>query len=175
MQLGHCQNQMNSKHISQVRSPGASSWVSGQWHLLFEGDYNGVPTSFHERNATYLRDPETQSSNWGPPRPGKTTRTQEQFPTAPVGFLIFHFTKSWHCLLPWCEKVTEWKISFFFFFLRCKELHLTRRNFRQWEGAHKTEIRSSHCGSAETNLTTLHEDTGLAQWVKDLVLPWAVV
>ena len=35
--------------------------------------------------------------------------------------------------------------------------------------------RSSHCGSAVVNLTSIHEDTGLipglAQWVKDLVLP----
>ena len=34
--------------------------------------------------------------------------------------------------------------------------------------------RSSHCGSAVTNLTSLHEDVGslpgLVQWVKDLAL-----
>ena len=34
---------------------------------------------------------------------------------------------------------------------------------------------SSHCGSMETNPTSIHEDVGvipgLAQWVKDLALP----
>ena len=34
-------------------------------------------------------------------------------------------------------------------------------------------------GSAETNLTNIHEDPGLVPgptpWVKDLALPWAVV
>ena len=35
-------------------------------------------------------------------------------------------------------------------------------------------FRSSHCGAAEMNLTSIHEDD-LAQWVGDLALLLAVV
>ena len=46
---------------------------------------------------------------------------------------------------------------------------LTRLKSRCWWG-------SSHCGSAETNLTSIHKDAclipGLTQWVKDLTLLW---
>ena len=43
----------------------------------------------------------------------------------------------------------------------------------------KIPLGSSHCGTVETNPTSIHEDVGsfpgLAQCLKDLVLPWAVV
>ena len=46
---------------------------------------------------------------------------------------------------------------------------------REGRGEVVKDVWSPHDGSAEMNLTSIHEDTGsipgLAQWVKDLALP----
>ena len=48
-----------------------------------------------------------------------------------------------------------------------------------WILEKKKQTRSSYCGAAETNPTSIHEDVGLIpgldQWVEDPTLPWAVV
>ena len=44
-----------------------------------------------------------------------------------------------------------------------------------YQNTKNMKYRSSHCGSAETNLTRIREDAdsipGLDRWVKDLALP----
>ena len=54
-----------------------------------------------------------------------------------------------------------------------QKIHVTAE--LELEGRNKKLVeRSSHCGSAELNLTSIHEDLGLipglTQWVKDPVL-----
>ena len=57
--------------------------------------------------------------------------------------------------------------------------HISGQKYNSRTFKNISRIGSSHHGSVETNLTSIHEDAGLipglAQWVKDLELPGAVV
>ena len=56
---------------------------------------------------------------------------------------------------------------------------INKKNPWNKSGLNILHLGSSHCGSVETNLTSICEDAGsipgLAQWVRDLALPWAIV
>ena len=62
--------------------------------------------------------------------------------------------------------------QFTWYFNISNQVQIISKQERVWEGV-------SHCGSVETNPTSSHEDEGviprLAQWVWDLMLPYAVV
>ena len=65
--------------------------------------------------------------------------------------------------------------QFWWFRISCRPLLLNLLN----KGQKHSKNMSSHCGSAVTNPTGIHEDSGLIpgldQWVKDPALPWATV
>ena len=86
------------------------------------------------------------------------------------------------CTVPYC-------LNFLSIYLKISKAERTKKMLKRkvnlwigWVGMQdaiketlKTSRWSSHCGLAVRNLTSIHEDEGsipgLAQWVKDLVLP----
>ena len=60
------------------------------------------------------------------------------------------------------------------------QVKLLPNHIHDWQSFHiKNQLWSSHCDSAVTNLINIHEDMGLipglAQWIKEVMLLWAVV
>ena len=55
------------------------------------------------------------------------------------------------------------------------KFHIGQDFFHELFNYKESKMGSSHCGSAVTNQTSIHEDLGLISglplWVKDLVLP----
>ena len=57
-----------------------------------------------------------------------------------------------------------------------RKIHLEREGKQYKQAVHRIgTLGSSHCGSMETNLTSVHEDAGTipgpTQWVEDPALP----
>ena len=82
----------------------------------------------------------------------------------------------WAAALTWAAAVTFWTHT-----ARAGTLHFYLLQYyilKQICTQHKN-WGSSHCGSAVTNPTSVHEDMGLipglAQWIKYPTLPWAEV
>ena len=87
--------------------------------------------------------------------------------------LMYIYLNSWKSLVCFFSLLLTFSPPLLYFFA-----------ILQWNGIEVSDSKkfilgSSHHGSAETNLTSIHEDVGsipgLDKWVKDLALPRDVV